>query len=79
MIMKRLYITILSLPFFITTVLAQSITHKAFDTNGPVGECLFPEDKLGNIEYSEVIQCGLSADTIKGLFKEWLSLLSRKS
>lgn len=77
MIMKRLF-AMFSLLFFVLVVQAQSITHKAFDTNGPVGECLFPEDAEGNIVYSDIIQCGLSADTIKGLFREWLYTLKQE-
>ena len=75
--MKRLF-AMFSLLFFVLVVQAQSITHKAFDTNGPVGECLFPEDAEGNIVYSDIIQCGLSADTIKGLFREWLYTLKQE-
>ena len=77
MIVKRLFF-MFSLLFFILAVQAQSIIHRAFDTNGSVGECLFPEDSEGNIVYSDVIQCGLSADTIKGLFREWLYTLKQE-
>ena len=48
MIVKRLFF-MFSLLFFILAVQAQSITHRAFDTNGAIGECLFPEDSEGNI------------------------------
>lgn len=29
--------------------------NNAFDTNGPIGECLFPMDEHGETEYKEVI------------------------
>lgn len=75
--MKQLFY-MFSLLFFVLVGQAQSITHRAFDTNGAIGECLFPEDADGNIIYSDVIQCGLSADTIKGLFREWLYTLKQE-
>lgn len=51
---------------------SQSITHVAFDTNGPVGESLFPTDDNGNIVYTGIINCKYSSDTIKSLCQEWI-------
>ena len=51
---------------------AQNINYRAFDTNGPLGECLFPQDENGNIAFSEIIPCTYSADTIMGLAKEYM-------
>lgn len=49
-----------------------SITHTAFDTNGPMGECLFNQNENGEIIYSDVVHCNMSADSIKGLLEEWV-------
>ncbi len=46
--------------------------HAAFDTNGPMGECLFNQNENGEIIYSDVIHCNMSADSIKGLLEEWV-------
>jgi hypothetical protein len=51
---------------------SQVLNNIAFDTNGPMGECLFNQDKNGNIVYQDIISCSYSADTIMGLAKEWL-------
>ena len=63
--MKKLcLLTFISLITF--TVGAQNLMNVAFDTNGPIGECLFPE------EYKVVVNTKYSADTIMGLAKEFL-------
>lgn len=51
---------------------AQNLMNVAFDTNGPVGKCLFPE------QYRTVVNTNLSADTIMGLAKEFLYSISKK-
>lgn len=51
---------------------SQYKTETPFDTNGPVGECLFPE------EYKVVVNTNVSADTIMGLAKEFLYSISKK-
>lgn len=51
---------------------AQNLMNVAFDTNGPVGECLFPEG------YKVVVNTKYSADTIMGLAKEFLYSISKK-
>ena len=61
-----------------TTIQAQNLMNVAFNTNGPIGECLFPQDSLGNITMSGVIECEYSADTIMGLAKEYLYDISKK-
>lgn len=55
-----------------SNVNAQNLMNYAFDTNGPVGECLFPD------EYRKVVNTNLSADTIMGLAKEFLYSISKK-
>ena len=44
----------------------------AFDTNGPMGKCLFPQNDSGNIIYSGIIESDLSADKIAELAKEFV-------
>lgn len=69
--MKKLcLLTFISLISF--TAGAQNLMNVAFDTNGPVGECLFPE------EYKVVVNTEYSADTIMGLAKEFLYSISKK-
>lgn len=60
------------LSFLAISTRSQNLMNVAFDTNGPVGECLFPE------EYQSVIKTDLSADTIMGLAKEFLYSLSKR-
>ncbi len=64
------------LPLLLISVLspinAQNLMNYAFDTNGPVGECLFPE------EYRVVVKTNVSADTIMGLAKEFMYSISKK-
>lgn len=69
--MKKL-LTILALSLVMSTANAQNLMNYAFDTNGPVGECLFPD------EYRTVVKTNLSADTIMGLAKEFLYSISKK-
>ena len=45
---------------------------QSFDTNGPVGECLFNQDKDGNIVYTGIIKSTYSADTLMGLAEEFI-------
>ena len=69
--MKKL-LTILALSLVMSTANAQNLMNYAFDTNGPVGECLFPD------EYRTVVKTNFSADTIMGLAKEFLYSISKK-
>ena len=69
--MKKIcLLTFISLISF--TAGAQNLLNVAFDTNGPVGECLFPEG------YKVVVNTKYSADTIMGLAKEFLYSISKK-
>lgn len=73
----RIIIKHLSLCLALTCLLApmtfsQNLLNTAFDTNGPTGDLLFPQDEKGNIVYSEVIDAPFSADTILGLSREFL-------
>lgn len=69
--MKKI-LAILALSLVTSYVNAQNLMNYAFDTNGPVGECLFPE------EYRTTVNTNVSADTIMGLAKEFLYTFSKK-
>ena len=49
---------------------AQSL--QTFDTNGPVGECLFNQDEDGNIVYTGIVKSTYGADTLIGLAEEFI-------
>ena len=51
---------------------SQNLDWVAFDTNGPMGECLFPQDTGGDVFFSEVIDCNMSKDSIFAYVKEWI-------
>lgn len=77
--MKR--IIYLSLIFFFLgyfqeiSLSAQSFwveNNMAFDTNGPIGECLFPMDENGETVYKEVVQCQFSRDTLSNILIQFL-------
>ncbi len=44
----------------------------AFDTNGPIGECLFPQDSIGDIVFCDICECDYSEDSIKAFIEEWV-------
>lgn len=75
--MKKTIILIVFLIAFISGN-SQNLMHVAFDTNGPMGECLFPQDESGNIVFTGIVETDFSADTIMGLAKEFLYSLSKK-
>lgn len=72
---KLLFIALL---LFAVATNAQNLDHVAFDTNGPMGECLFPQDENGNITFSDIVECEYSADTIMGLAKEFVYAIQKK-
>lgn len=51
---------------------SQNLNWIAFDTNGPMGECLFPMNEEGETVFTDIVACSLSADTIMGLAKEFM-------
>ena len=56
---------------------AQSLEITAFNTNGPMGAVLFPQDSLGNITLMGTAEVPYSADTIAGLVQDYLYLLGK--
>ncbi len=55
---------------------AQNSINRAYDTNGPVGECLFPENENGDLEMSGVVECdGKDAATILAGIESYIRML----
>ena len=52
-----------------------SIGH--IDTNGPKGECLFPEDENGFAEFKEIIPYEISKSAISSYILAWMNGLKR--
>lgn len=50
-----------------------------FDTNGPMGEVLFPENEVGDVVISEIIEAKFSSDTLKGLALEFLNMMDQSN
>ena len=75
--MKKLFIAIIAmlLPMLAST---QNLNHVAFDTNGPMGECLFPQDENGEIVFTGIVETPYSSDTIMGLAKEFIYDITKK-
>lgn len=71
---KKMKILLLMMILSLLTIPSnsQNLMNVAFDTNGPIGECLFPEG------YKVVVKTNYSADTIMGLAKEFLYSISKK-
>ena len=76
--MKKIGLLILFGFIFSVNSNAQNLQHVAFDTNGPVGECLFPQNEDGDIVFSDIVECEFSADTIMGLAKEFIYSIQKK-
>ena len=74
--MKRILsqLVICTIVIISTTIISrsQSLEITAFNTNGPIGEVLFPQDSIGNITMTGVISVPYSADSIKGLAQDYL-------
>lgn len=73
---KQLLLLVMTLLPMVAT--AQNLMNVAFDTNGPMGECLFPQNADGEIVFSGVVESKYPADTIMGLAKEFLYSISKK-
>ncbi len=69
--MKRLILIIILCSASFSGLIAQNLLETALDTNGPMGECLFPQDENGEIVMSGVVECSYTVDTIKALLREW--------
>lgn len=63
---------------FTHNIIAQNLNNVAFNTNGPMGECLFPQDDNGEIKFSGIVDCPYSSDTIMGLAKEFIYDITKR-
>ena len=70
--MKKL-LTLWVLAFLPLVCLGQNGHDAKFDTNGPMGAVLFPEDQNGDVVITEVVTAGFKADTLKALAMEFLN------
>ena len=75
--MKRFIVAVVILLSFVA-VSAQNIAHTAFETNGPMGECLFKENSKGEIIYQGIVEVPFSSDTILGLAREYLYTIEKQ-
>lgn len=74
---KFFYICLIGILFSFNSY-SQNLNWVAFDTNGPMGECLFPQNEDGEIIYTKIITSTLSVDTIFGLAKEFIYDIGKK-
>lgn len=75
--MRKIILSIIVTAFALSGY-TQNHNWVAFDTNGPMGECLFPQNEQGEIIYTEVIPCSMSSDSIMGLAKEFIYDISKR-
>ena len=68
---------VLSILLSTSLMRGQRIEITALDTNGPMGETLFPQDSLGNITITGTIQVPYSADTISSLVQDYLYMVGK--
>lgn len=71
--MKRLLLVILLLES--CYVYAQKSLNYAFDTNGPMGECLFPQDIKGNVRFTGVVEVEGDCNSILSDIKDNFNIL----
>lgn len=79
---KIVWIVLLSLIPFSNAVAqqyGQNLKYYAFDTNGPMGKCLFPINDKGEDEIKEVIEYpGMSAKQISEKVQQWMYEITDK-
>ena len=69
--MKKLIL--LSFVFFSVLLSAQNTVHYAFNANGPLGECLFPQDENGVVSYSGVVEVKGDAPEIMAALMDYVA------
>lgn len=62
---------------YVENEITHNLNHVSFDTNGPMGICLFPQNDFGDIVYRDVIQSDLSADRISDLAIEFVNSIPK--
>ena len=74
--MRRFYLFVV-LSLVLSPICSQNLMNVAFDTNGPMGDCLFPQNESGEIIFTGVVECAYPADTIMGLAREFIHAISK--
>ena len=74
--MKYLYGFITILLFICSASKAQNVLHYATNANGEKKECLFPEDKNGDIVFTDIINADYSADSIMLVVDDYIQSMS---
>ena len=75
-IMKR-FVLLMFLAILPIVGFGQSTHDAKFDTNGPMGDVLFPENEEGDVVISEVISASFRADTLKALAMQFIDEMDR--
>jgi len=65
-----------NVPYFGNEI-THNLNHVPFDTNGPIGKCLFPQNDYGDIIFRDVIQSDFSADRISDLAIEFINSIPK--
>lgn len=73
-------IMLISLPQMCPAQGRGNLNYTAFDTNGPKGECLFPEDEYGNAIMTGVVECpGFTKEQLNECVQKWLHITADKN
>ena len=73
--MKRFVILVLAILPIVG--FSQSYHDAKFNTNGPMGDVLFPENEEGDVVISEVVLASFRADTLKALAMQFMDEMDR--
>ncbi|MBR5399201.1 MAG: hypothetical protein IK103_05350 [Bacteroidales bacterium] len=71
--MKKKILFLLAIIFCNAGIYAQNAVHFAFDTNGPMGECLFPQDARGQVSYTGIVEVSGSASEIMDALLDYVA------
>lgn len=74
--MKR-YVILVFLALLPIVGFGQSSHDAKFNTNGPMGDVLFPENEEGDVVISEVVLASFRADTLKALAMQFMDEMDR--
>ena len=74
--MKR-YVILVFLALLPIVGFSQSSRDAKFNTNGPMGDVLFPENEEGDVVISEVVLASFRADTLKALAMQFMDEMDR--
>ena len=80
--MKKVFIALLFIVFGTAPLFSQSVFSPLFraeDTNGPMGDCLFPMDENGKIIYQGVDSVHqFSKENLQSMFDEFMQYLGKE-